>query len=523
MKKILVLMIALICLNLTALETEDLFLQQNINDTLALSAPLDVLQDSTAILNSEELLELTMIDSTNNYRKRLKTEMDSFISEIDFSVPISYFYNENFHIKTAIEPDITIIKNGFTLLGSGLKNSVLLQTHLPFYKAKAKRDLIFLDNSNYNLVVPITVTYLGLGDQEMNRGFISYKKGNLFNITDFNIETSYLGHAGNWFNVNEKSSNFDIHLFYAKSFGELHFYSTKINQNFSSLRSTISTSDTICDDNLFENSVIFKNKFIDLGYKRSQAEVDTIRYNFEQYYLSKTITSEKNFFQASLEHFTGDYDFSSIRLLHHSEFALFRISNNGFYRTNAKHYLTSEITAGLKHLFISGEYINSNNKNKYKKYIGKIGTNFDLIKVGLNLGKQIQYLDEWCFSELSTSITIPTHFTDYMIENKTAYLIDAPDKYPNIKSNTKAQMHFDLDHQNFIDIGLSHIYCGNYKKAANTYNASNFDLFLKVQITPYFELYANIVNLFDNNDMFEQMNSVPGRHLNYGVKWIFVN
>ena len=184
MKKILVLIIALICLNLTALETEDLFLQQNINDTLALSAPLDVLQDSTAILNSEELLELTMIDSTNNYRKKLKTEMDSFISEIDFSVPISYFYNENFHIKTAIEPDITIIKNGFTLLGSGLKNSVLLQTHLPFYKAKAKRDLIFLDNSNYSLVVPITVTYLGLGDQEMNRGFISYKKGNIFNISD---------------------------------------------------------------------------------------------------------------------------------------------------------------------------------------------------------------------------------------------------------------------------------------------------------------------------------------------------
>ena len=211
--------------------------------------------DSTFV---EELIEEEPVDSFYIDIQKLKEQVDSLISkrkEIEKYEHLPYsIYNENFHLKSLSEPDIWMRKNGFLILPFNTSKTHLLQNYTPFFQTDFSQNQVSFYQTNYDLPVAMTNAILGLGDLDMNHAFVNFQKGNVFNIRNLNIKADYFGQDGYWYSVYEKSSNFNLHLFYDHKFGKFHYYHTTIDQEIPSEKllenSTTSSKILIMDSSL---------------------------------------------------------------------------------------------------------------------------------------------------------------------------------------------------------------------------------------------------------------------------------
>ena len=169
-------------------------------------------------------------------------------NEIDFS---NLIFRENFHLFSP-NANFYFNKNGFSIIPFKTQNIQILQDFSPHYQVDISGNFIKFSKSNYAHNIPVTKTFLGLGDEEMNHAFVKFLKGNVFSLENSGIEVSYLAQSGMWFDKDETSKNLDLHLFYHFNLGDLHFYNSTFNQNIPNVK-------------LLENTITNTIKLNDVG------------------------------------------------------------------------------------------------------------------------------------------------------------------------------------------------------------------------------------------------------------------
>lgn len=462
-------------------------------------------------------------DSLADFRLKARKEIEKIAENENLSYPLDFVYNEGFHIKTLNEINETIIVNGFSVFQPFRKQDFSIQTYTPHFQAESYGKFIEFDNRNYDLKVPLTITYLGLGDEEMDHAYFSFHKGDLFNLKNLNLETSYLGTSGNWLNVNEKMANINFHLWYKPKVGSIHYYASGINQKSSEERYNFSFNEDRIDEREISHAIAYKSRFLDSGIKFSHTTLDSLESDYQQFYVTAKVEKQDHKLDLTYETFWGDYDFSLIRFKQQSSLFNFHLNSYGFYRDDDVSQISSDLFYRWKSLRFGATYINTDNTKDSKDILLNSSYENSYLRLSFNIGKRSCEDKEWDLFSSKNQLDIPYKNVILRLQNRFENNINAPDDYPEYQSVSTALLIFDMNYSNIIKFGISNHYASNYEVDSLISNADNWDLFLKVQITKYFELYGNFNNIFDKKNMFSQINTVPGRHFTYGVKWIFIN
>ncbi|MFO7896660.1 MAG: hypothetical protein R6U84_06995 [Candidatus Cloacimonadales bacterium] len=491
-----------------------------VSDSLELAAT-DA--DSLDVEAEEILPEVATGDSLQDFRRELKTKLDKIASEEDLIIPLDFYYREDFHLKSAYEEEHYFTLNNFTLLDTMRSNTLLLQTYLPFYKQQNSGKLINFANSGYDLVVPYTATYLGLGDEEMNHGYFSFKKGEIFGLKNLKLETSYLGYAGNWLGSNEKASNLDFHLAWDSAFGKWQYNFTNINQDISASRSDFISAEPEIEDLSTAHALSFQNAWLDLGYRQTKSSLDSLETEYSQIYISKKFASRQHNLQLTYEKFFDHYDLQNWRWQQQSNLAGFSWQNSGFWRDNQQYHYFSHLSYQLADFQVGAEFSEAESTIHFRDLLGNLAykaKNFSLI---LKSGERQVAADKWQISRLKTQLTLPWRNCSLILATHWEYQPDAPLQIPENQLISELALALNLQYENHLQLGFLHTYSSEYQPAGLIASADNLDFYLKVEITRYFEMYGKVVNVLDNHSMYDQLETVPARHLNYGVKWLFVN
>lgn len=487
------------------------------------SLTTNIQQDSLRVAEAEDISSETKTDSLLDFRHTLKQSLDKIALQENLEIPLDFYYKEDFHLKTAYEQKNYLTINNFTIIDTLRSNLLLLQSYLPFYRQDKLGGQIFLQNSGYDLIVPYTVTYLGLGDEEMNHGFFSFKKGEILGISNLNLETSYLGYAGNWFGINEKASNLDFHLEWNPIFGSIQYNFTNINQDISPQRSKFVTEKDMIEDLSTSHALVFQNAFIDLGWKQSSSSLDSLGTNYSQFFLSKKVQMAQHQMQLTYEKFFADIDLQNIRWLHRSSWAKLNWHNSGFWQDDKQYHYFSEINYQSANFHMGAEISYSSTSLDYRDLLASLGYQASKFSLLLKSGERQIDNDKWQVSQLNFALTLPWHNYSCILSSRWENQPNAPESLPQNQMISEIALALNLAHENRLRMGLLHTYSSNYQQAGKIYLADNLDFFLKVQITRYFEIYGKLVNIFNNDSMYNQLETIPDRHLNYGVKWLFVN
>jgi hypothetical protein len=510
-------------------------LQSSVVDSLKFSNESNIFSDQEhtaidSVLNKSEKSRAmteedftTEVDSLATFRLITKKKIEQLAEEELLCYPLDFAYKEGYHIKTINDIDQNIIVNGFSVFHPFRKQDFSVQTYTPHFQMNTYGEFIEFDNRDYDLKVPLTITYLGLGEENMDHGFFSFHKGDVFNIKNLNFETSYLGTSGNWFNVNEKMANLNTHLWYKQKIGSVHYYATGINQKSSENRYNYLFGKDRLNEREISHAIAYKSKFVDLGIKISHTTLDSLESDFQQYFLTTKLERKNHNLDLTYEAFIGDLDFSLVRFEQQNSFFNFHLENYGFYRSDDISQICSKLFYQRRNFRIGTTYINTDNPDYSKELLLNSSYNNSYLKLSLNIGKKRVKNNEWNIFSGDNQLDIPYNNAIIRLQNRFENNIDAPENFPKYQSVLTASCIFDMNYSNFITLGITNTYASNYEVDGFIGNANNWDLFLKIQITKYFEIYGNLHNFFEKENMFTQMNSVPGRHFTYGVKWIFIN
>ncbi len=489
------------------------------------------------------------IDTTDYNIKNLKKDVHKYIfqkREIrkDLQLPF-LFYNENFHLKAPFEPDIHFIKNGFSIIPFKISNTHILQNYLPFLNTYFKRNFIHFKYGDYNFPVAITESFLGLGDIDMNHAAVSFSKGRILNLKNINLEANYIGQDGLFLRKNEKSRNLFLHLFNVHNWGTVHFYFSLIDQDISSNK-LLSVSEYYPEkikERTSDSAVILKNKLVDIGLRYEKSEIEDETRKQVEILFKKYLSSANNYFSGSLEYFwefePQDSSFYVLTLDQESDIISFLICNSASYTNNENYFLSSVISRKifdafyLKAKYLKSEYLRDN----FDRFIEKIGTgicyNNNMIYSEIIYGQQETPNNPDDFIELINNFDIRINNINFRIENWTYFLKNRNNTlklYPEWQIKTLFEITYNLKYNNAIKAGLSHLYCSEYEYILNDTDqtfendTSNFDSFLIFKITDFFEIRLDVINLTNSKEMFNSgPDSIPGRHVNFSVNWIFIN
>ena len=309
--------------------------------------------DSTFV---EELIEEEPVDTFYIDIRKLKEQVDSLISkrkEIEKYEPLPYFiYNENFHLNSLYEPDIWLRKNGFLVLPFTTSKTHLLQNYAPLFQTDFSQNQVSFYQTNYDLPVAMTEAILGLGDLDMNHAFVSFQKGNVFNIRNLNVKADYFGQDGYWYSIYETSSNFNLHLFYNHEFGRFHYYHTTIDQEIPSgkLLENYATSSKILEKSI-DNAFLWENEILNVGIQSENYKVGNLERKQTHLLLNKNLVFQQHKIQGSIEYFIqsepDDESFPIFSLNNNSYISSINIGNTIIYQDDDNFLFSSEIDRNI--------------------------------------------------------------------------------------------------------------------------------------------------------------------------------
>jgi len=488
--------------------------------------------DSTFV---EELIEEEPVDTFYIDIQKLKEQVDSLISkrkEIEkYELLPHFIYNENFHLKSVFEPDIWLRKNGFLILPFTTSRTHLLHNFAPLFQTDFSQNQVSFYQTNYNLPVAMTEAILGLGDLDMNHAFVRFQKGNVFNIRNLNVKADYFGQDGYWYSVYEKSSNFNLHLFYDHKFGKFHYYHTTIDQEIPSdkLLENPSTSSMILEKS-FDNAFLWENKILNAGIQLENYEVNKMERKQTHFLLNKTLIFQQHKIQSSIEYFIQsepkDNSFSIFSINNYSNISSINIGNTIIYQDDDNFLISSEIDRKIyKFLSLIGKY----SKIKNEKFLERkgIGLNISpsLADCNLLIGEQRIAEIRIIYAEAATAFIFK--FNNLNINLKKWTLYQKPDEnlknYPELQSKVFLDLVYNLKYNNAIKFGLSYFYNSDYRNDLNIpmKNNANLDGYLAFKITDRFEIKVDAINLLNSTEFIGE--EIPERHYNFGVNWVFVN
>lgn len=488
--------------------------------------------DSTLV---EELIEEEPVDSFYIDIQKLKEQVDSLISkrkEIEKYEHLPFFvYNENFHLKSIFEPDIWLRKNGFLILPFLTSRTHLLQNYAPLFQTDFSLNQLSFYQKDYDLPVAMTEAILGLGDLDMNHAFVSFQKGNVFNIRNLNVKVDYFGQDGYWYSVYEKSSNFNLHLFYDHKFGRFHYYHTSIDQEISSdklLESSTPSSKIL--EKSFDNAFLWENKILNTGIQLENYEVNKVERKQTHFLLNKTLIFQQHKIQGSIEYFIQsepkDKSFSIFSLKNNSNISSINITNTIIYQDDDNFLFSSEIDRKIyKFLDLIGKF----SKIKNEKFLERKGIGLNIspsfADCNLLIGEQRIAETRKIYAESATSFKFKFNNLNINLKNSTLYQEpnEKMQNYPELQSKVFLNLVYCLKYNNAIKFGLSHFYSSEFQNELNipVKGNTNLDGYLAFKITDRFEIKVDAINLLNSNEMFGK--EIPERHYNFGVNWIFVN
>ena len=488
--------------------------------------------DSTFV---EELIEEEPVDSFYIDIQRLKEQVDSLISkrkEIEKYEPLPYFiYNENFHLKSLSEPDIWLRKNGFLILPFNTSKTHLLQNYAPLFQTDFSLKQVSFYQENYDLPVAMTEAILGLGDLDMNHAFVSFQKGNVFNIRNLNAKTDYFGQDGYWYSIYETSSNFNLHLFYDHKFGRFHYYHTTIDQEIPSdkLLENSTLSSKILEKS-FDNAFLWENEILNVGIQLENYKVNKVERKQTHFLLNKTLVFQQHKIHGSIEYFIqsepNDESFPIFSLNNNSYISSINIGNTIIYQDDDNFLFSSEIDRNIYQFFsLIGKY----SKIKNEKFLEKkgIGLNISPSFVDCNLLIGEQRIGKIRKIYAESAVSFKFRFNDFMVNLKKWTLYQESDEnlqnYSELQNKTFLDLVYNLKYNNAIKFGFSHFYSSEFQNEFDipVKDNTNLDGYLAFKITDRFEIKVDAINLLNSKKMFGK--KIPARHYNFGVNWVFVN
>jgi hypothetical protein len=452
-------------------------------------------------------------------------------------------YNENFHLKTPFDPGLRFIKNGFTVIPFKVSNLHILQNFSPFFNTEYDRGFTIFSEGNYILPVAVTESFLCLGEGDMNHAFISFRKGEILGLKNINLKIDYLGQEGQWLSVNEKSRNFNLHLFSSHDWGKLHLYHTTIDQKISTNKLVdapeLPESKRI-KDKISDTAILFENKYINFGAQLEKTKTDTLNRDLSELMLSKTFENNNHYIYSSYEYFmnnSNDTNFHLLTLDHHSQIAFLDLGNSGYYQDEENHFFASEleytVLQGIN-IVVNYSILKLGNISFFQPE-ERTGTGFvfDLafMKTKVIAGKENLSEENTYFAETTSFADLHFKRLQLKMKNWTLYRDIELDELPTLQSQTSLELILNLEYNNAIKLGIEHVYTSEYSYTCDLQDSivrdkfSNFDAWLAFQVTRRFKIKVDAVNLLDNDRLFAYPVSeqLSGPRFNVNLHWIFIN
>jgi hypothetical protein len=524
---------------------DSLKILQSVEDSLEIAA------DSLAVIevSADSIYIPTEVtpDTTGISLKELKQSLDQYLEDTQNNKEKLQFpfilYNENFHMKTPFDPVLRFIKNGFTVIPFKVSNLHILQNFKPFFNTEYNRGFTIFSESNYDLPVAVTESSLTLGEGDMNHAFISFKKGDILGLKNVNMKIDYLGQEGQWLSVNEKSRNFNLHLFSSHDWGKINLYHTTIDQKISTNKLAnapeLPESKRI-EDKISDTAILFENKYINFGARFEKTKTDTLNRDLSELLLSKTFENNSHYIHSSYEYFmnnSNDTNFHLLTLDHHSQIAFFNLGNSGYYQDEENHVFTSELEYKvLKGINVIVKYNVLKSENIFffqPEERTATGLTLDLpfMQTEVIAGKENLNEENTYFAETTSYADIHYKRLQLKMKNWTLYHDIELDGLPVWQSQTSLEFILNLEYNNAIKIGLEHVYTSECNYTCDLQDSivrdkfSNLDAWLAFQITRRFQIKVDAVNLLNNDRLFAYPVSeqLSGLRFNVNLHWIFIN
>ncbi len=528
---------------------------ETVIDSIEISQPvkdsLEIPADSLAVIevsaDSIYIPAEVTPDTTGISLKELKQNLDQYLEDTQNNKEKLQFpfilYNENFHLKTPFDPGLRFIKNGFTVIPFKASNLHILQNYNPFFNTEYKRGFTIFSEDDYYLPFAVTESYLCLGEGDMNHAFISFRKGEILGLKNINLKIDYLGHEGQWLGVNEKSRNYNLHLFSSHNWGKIHLYHTTIDQKISANKLAdapeLPESKRIKDE-ISDTAILFENGYINFGIKYENLETDTLNRKMSEFILSKKLELGTHYIQACYEYFmnnTDDNNFHLLTLDHHSKIAFLNLGNSGYYQDEENYFFASELEyTVLKCINVIVKYNVLKSENTFffqpEERTGT-GLSLDLpfMQTEVIAGKENLNEENTYFAETTSYADLHFKRLQLKMKNWTLYRDIDLDDLPTLQSQTSLELILNLVYNNAIKLGIEHVYTSEYSYTCDLQDSivrdkfSNFDAWLAFQITRRFQIEVNAVNLLDIDRLFAYPVSekLSGPRLNVNLHWIFIN
>ena len=531
------------------IETEVVFDSLDISQSIEDSLEIPV--DSLAVIEISEdsifILAEVIPDTTGISLKELKQSMDQYLEDTQNNKEKLQFpfilFNENFHLKTPFDPGLRFIKNGFTVIPFKVSNLHILQNFKPFFNTEYKRGFTIFSESNYDLPVAVTESFLCLGEGDMNHAFVSFRKGGILGLKNINLKIDYLGQEGQWLSVNEKSHNFNLHLFSSHNWGKIHLYHTTIDQKISTNK--LSNAPELpgskrIKDKISDTAILFENKYINFGARIEKTKTDTLNRDLSEFMLSKAFENNNHYIHSSYEYFinnTDDNDFHLLTLDHHSQITFLNLGNSGYYQDEENHFFASELEyTVLQGINVVVNYSILKSENIFffqpEERTGT-GLTLDLpfMKTEVVAGKENLSEENTYFVETTSYADLHFKRLQLKMKNWTLYRDIEFEYLPVWQSQTSLELILNLEYNNAIKLGLEHVYTSEYSYTCDLQDSivrdkfSNLDAWLAFQVTRRFQIQVDAVNLLDNARLFAYPVSeqLSGPRISVNLHWIFIN
>ncbi|MBC8414951.1 MAG: hypothetical protein H8E11_00815 [Candidatus Cloacimonetes bacterium] len=523
---------------------------ETVIDSLEIAQPvkdsLEIPADSLTVIEvSADSIYIPVEEIPDTMRislKELKQSLDQYLEDVKNNKEKLQFpfilYNENFHLKTPFDPGIRFIKNGFTVIPFKISNLHILQNYNPFFNTEYKRGFTIFTESDYDLPVAVSESFLCLGEGDMNYAFVSFTKGKILGLKNINLKIDYLGQEGQWLSVNEKSHNFNLHLFSSYNWGKLHLYHTTIDQKISTNKLVNAPELPVSKrikDKLSDTAILFENKYINVGMKYERLETDTLKREISEVILSKKLEWGTHHINGNYEYFmnnTDDTDFHLLTLDHHSQIAFLDLGNSGYYQDDENHFFASELEyTVLQGINVVVDYSIFKSENIFffqpEERTGT-GLVFDLafLKIKAIAGKENLNEENTYFAETTSYADLHYNRLQLKMKNWTLFRDIELEELPIWQCQTSLEFILNLEYNNAIKLGIEHVYTSEYSYTCdNRDKFSNLDAWLAFQVTKRFEIKIDAVNLLNIDRLFAYPVSeqLSGPRFNVNLHWIFIN
>jgi hypothetical protein len=465
-------------------------------------------------------------------------------------MPLSYLmHRENNHFFAPFEQKRLLRWNGFTLHPGLVNQTRQYQSYAPLFTTSSTYSGHRFINANYNLPAAFTETWLGIGDYDMTHAVVRFHKALLLGIPKLAVEASYSGMAGQWYDQTDETANFNGHLCYATSWGDVHLYHTAINEETGSyvLHPSSATTGTVTHHDI-QTALLWNTPFFETGYRY---QTTALEYNaaeetrkFHSLLIGKKIRILNNELTLTIEPTWLDDDFMPVNTIDH------RFSSSRLVTSNSLHMaddnwdlysygqlpIFSWIAATWQACMRNEPAVQDdawlNAVNADEKFSAAAGVT--LFPQSLNLsmlaGKtKTDYRRD--FVQINSHGSVPWRNYSLDLTTWSRYLPDPGSWLPTWQLNTDAALSMHLEHNNTVSLGANWLYTSDYftkktesgvESAYPTY-AQNLDMYVKIQVSRLFDIEGRAVNVLNNTTLFNMLGTVPQTHYNVSLRWFFKN